>query len=226
MELQICFEDDYYIAINKPQGLMVHRSKIGTNTQQFAVQELRNQVGYHVFPVHRLDRKTSGVLVFAKKAEHVAALQKTFQESSTKKRYLAIVRGHFPASIEVDHPLTNDKGKVQEALSIFNCLKQTELPIPQGKFSTSRYSLIEAFPITGRTHQLRKHLNHLRHPIIGDRPHGCNKQNRFFLEKWGLTNMLLHAESLTFIHPYSQETVPIEVTPPDVFLDFLKVLKF
>jgi tRNA pseudouridine65 synthase len=224
--LTICYEDDYYIAINKPQGLLVHRSKISQDTDVFAVQELRNQVGYHVFPVHRLDRKTSGVLMFAKKAEYVAPLQTTFQDKSTQKRYLAIVRGFFPNTIEVDHPLTNDNGKTQDAHSIFNCLSQSELPIPFGKFPTSRYSLIEAFPLTGRMHQLRKHLNHLRHPIIGDRPHGCNKQNKLFLEKWGLEEMLLHANNLEFIQPFSKNQIQIEALPPSVFKKFINLLKF
>lgn len=222
--LTICYEDDYYIAINKPQGLLVHRSSISRDATTFAVQHLRDQVGYHVFPVHRLDRKTSGVLVFAKDAKHVAPLQAALTDTSTQKRYLAIVRGFFPEHLEVKHPLTNDKGKIQEAHSVFNCLTQTELPIPQGKHPTSRYSLIEAFPITGRTHQLRKHLNHLRHPIIGDRPHGCNKQNRLFLERWNLTNMLLHAKSLKFVHPHTNQVVFIEAELPEVFVEMAGVL--
>lgn len=222
--LEVCYEDENYIAINKPQGLLVHRTKLSHGATTFAVQELRNQVGYHVFPIHRLDRKTSGILLFAKSRDAVAKMQTTFQHLDTTKRYLAIVRGHFPSSIEVNHPLTNADGKQQEALSHFYCIRQTELPIPFGKHSTSRYSLIECFPTTGRMHQLRKHLNHLRFPIIGDRPHGCNKQNKLFLEKWGLKEMLLHANDLYLTHPITKKEIHISATPPEVFQKYTALL--
>lgn len=224
MKLEIIYEDEYLIAINKPHGLLVHRSSIATNTDVYALQLLRDQVGYHVFPVHRLDRKTSGVLLFSKTAEFVSKMQAQLQEDSSVKKYTAIVRGYFPEEISVEYPLTNDKGKTQEATTLFKCIQQVEIEQPLGKHSTSRYSLIEAFPKTGRMHQIRKHLNHLRHPIIGDRPHGCNKQNRLFLEKWQLNSMMLHAHELTFIHPTSKDTVQIEADCSEEFVRISKVL--
>lgn len=226
MNFEIIYEDEYLIAINKPHGLLVHRSSIATNTDLYALQLLRNQVGYHVFPVHRLDRKTAGVLVFSKTAEFVAPMQQTLHEESTAKRYQAIVRGFFPEEIIVDYALTNDKGKTQEAITLFKCIQRTELPIALGKHQTSRYSLIEAYPKTGRMHQIRKHLNHLRHPIIGDRPHGCNKQNKLFLEKWQLNTMLLDAKELTFIHPASRETIHIKADYSEEFVRISTALFF
>lgn len=226
MNLKIIYEDEYLIAINKPHGLLVHRSSIATNTDLYALQLLRNQVGYHVFPVHRLDRKTAGVLVFSKTAEFVAPMQQTLHEESTAKRYHTIVRGFFPEEIIVDYALTNDKGKTQEAITLFKCIQRTELPIALGKHQTSRYSLIEAYPKTGRMHQIRKHLNHLRHPIIGDRPHGCNKQNKLFLEKWQLNTMLLDAKELTFIHPASRETIHIKADYSEEFVRISTALFF
>lgn len=193
--LEILYQDDYFVAINKPHGLLVHRTGIATDATEFALQLLRDQLGRYLYPVHRLDRKTSGVLLFAFDKQTNTQLQAQLHEPSSQKKYIALVRGYFPDRITVDHPLTNDRGKTQEAITDFECLEQIELPVPLGNFETSRYSLIAAYPCTGRMHQIRKHCNHLRHPIIGDRPHGCNKQNRLFKEQWQLTNMLLHAQS-------------------------------
>lgn len=217
MTLEIIYEDDHLIAINKPHGLLVHRSSIATNTAIYALQLLRDQVGYHVYPIHRLDRKTAGVLLFSKTAEFVAQIQTNLQDDSSIKKYTAFVRGYFPQEITLDYPLTNDKGKTQEAITQFKCLNHYELDIPLGKHTTSRYSLIEAYPKTGRMHQIRKHLNHLRHPIIGDRPHGCNKQNRLFLERWQLNSMLLNAREMSFSHPILNEKVIITANQSDEF---------
>lgn len=194
--LEILYQDKNIVAINKPNGLLVHRSRIATDATEFALQILRDQLGKYVYPVHRLDRKTSGVLLFAFDAITTKELQAELQSPSSQKIYKAIVRGYFPDRITVDYPLTNDRGKTQEAVTHFSCLKQVELPIPLGKYPSSRYSLIMAQPQTGRMHQIRKHCNHLRHPIIGDRPHGCSKQNRFFKQQWNMTKMLLHAEKV------------------------------
>ncbi len=216
--LPILFQDQYIVAINKPAGMLVHRSSIAADAEVFVLQELRNQLGgRHIYPVHRLDRKTSGVLVFALDSATAALLQQNMEAESSQKIYRAIVRGYFPDEIACDRALTNDRNKTQEAFTRFRCLSRCELPIAFGAHSSSRYSLIEAMPITGRQHQIRKHLNHLRHPIIGDRPHGCNKQNRLFKERWGLTQMLLHAASLSLLHPHNGEGLCIEALASDEF---------
>lgn len=218
------YQDDFLVAINKPAGLLVHRTKLARDAREFALQLLRDQLGYHVFPIHRLDRKTSGVLLFAKHADFVHPFQLAMQEINTQKRYVAIVRGFFPEEMFVDHPLINEKGKEQDAITHFRLLQQIEIPLPFGKFETSRYSLIEALPKTGRMHQIRKHLNHIRYPIIGDRPHGCNKQNSLFLKEFSLTKMLLHAESITLMHPFSNEEMMITVALPAHFLEIMERL--
>ena len=223
-ELEIVYEDDFLIAINKPAGLLVHRTKLALDAEEFALQLLRNQVGYQVFPIHRLDRKTSGVLLFAKHPDFVHPFQLTLQETSTQKRYVAIVRGFFPKEILVDHALINEKGKEQNAITEFRLLKQVEIPLAFGKFETSRYSLIEAFPKTGRMHQIRKHLNHLRHPIIGDRPHGCNKQNKLFLKEFNLSKMLLHAESIELKHPFSNDVMKMNAEFPEHYVEMMELL--
>ena len=224
--LEILYEDDFIIAINKPAGLLVHRSKLARDVKEFALQMLRNQVGYHVTPIHRLDRKTSGVLLFAKQQAFVSEFQSILQDEKTQKRYIAIVRGFFTKEILVDYPLLNETGKSQDALTAFRLLQQVEISLVHGKFQTSRYSMIEAFPKTGRMHQIRKHLNHLRHPIIGDRPHGCNKQNALFLKEYQLEKMLLHAESLNFHHPFLDEQIKIEAGFPKHFNEMIEKLGF
>ncbi len=218
MDLEIIYQDENLVAINKPNGLLVHRSPIAADASEFALQMLRDQIGHHVFPIHRLDRKTSGVLLFSLDKETAKLVQDEFLQNLVSKKYLAIVRGFFPEKIKVDYPLINDRNKKQEAVTSFYNNKHTELDIPFGKHPTSRYSLITAFPQTGRQHQIRKHLNHLRHPIIGDRPHGCNKQNKLFKEKWNMITMLLHAEELKFKHPYDGKEVILQASLNEEFL--------
>lgn len=223
--LEILYQDDYLVAINKPNGLLVHRSPIASDAQEFALQLLRNQIGRFVYPVHRLDRKTSGVLLFGLNKETTRLLQKGIEEKETLKEYQAIVRGYFPEQITVDYALTNDRGKQQEAITIFQRLKTTELAIPFGKHTTSRYSLIMVQPQTGRMHQIRKHCNHLRHPIIGDRPYGCNKQNRLFKERWQMNTMLLHARKLVLIHPVNDKKLLIKAGFPAEFQRMQEILQ-
>jgi tRNA pseudouridine65 synthase len=191
--LDILFRDEHLIAINKPHGLLVHRSPIAADVQEFAVQTLRDQINQWVTPVHRIDRKTGGILLFALDKETEIAMHKQFMEGAVHKKYLAIVRGYTPDSEAIDYPLRKENGTLQEAHTDYITLQKVELPIPLGNHPTLRYSLIEATPTTGRMHQLRKHLAHVLHPIIGDRPHGCNKQNRLWKERWEMTTMLLHA---------------------------------
>ena len=208
--LEILYQDEFIVAINKPHGLLVHRTKIAQDANEFAIQLLRDQLGQKVYPVHRLDRKTSGILLFALSPEVNSLLQKMFMGKEVKKKYIAIVRGHSPQSETIDYPLTNDVGMLQEAITHFRTLHKTECDFPSCKFATSRYSLIEITPETGRFHQIRKHLAHLRHPIIGDRPHGCNKQNKFFLERFSMNTMLLHAKELSLCHPVTNEVLIIK----------------
>ncbi|MGZ3778192.1 MAG: pseudouridine synthase [Mucilaginibacter sp.] len=208
--LTVLFRDEHLIAINKPHGLLVHRSSIAADVEEFALQLLRDQVGKTVYPVHRVDRKTGGVLLFGFDKSTEIAMQKQFSANQVSKRYLAVVRGHTPDTEDIDYPLRKENGTLQDAFTTYKTLHRAQLDVPLGKHTTSRYSLVEAAPATGRMHQLRKHFAHIFHPIIGDRTHGCNKQNKLFKEKWEMETMLLHASSLTFSHPVTGETVVIE----------------
>lgn len=215
--LEIVYQDDHLIAINKPHGLLVHRSSIANDAKEFALQLLRDQVNRHVSPVHRLDRKTGGLLLFAFEKDVEIAMHQQFQNGEVQKKYLAVLRGYAPDSGEIDYPLAKENGTMQEAFTAYVTLKRAEIDVAFGKHATSRYSLVEATPTTGRMHQLRRHFAHIFYPIIGDRKHGCNKQNKFFKEEWEMTTMLLHASELIFNHPVTKEKIELKASVQDEF---------
>lgn len=222
--LEIIFQDEHLVAINKPHGLLVHQSPIARDAEEFALQLLRDQIGQNVWPAHRLDRKTGGLLLFALNKEVNALLQGLFRENKIKKRYLAIVRGFTPDEMEIDYPLRKENGTMQDAFTKFKTLNKAEIPVAFGNHLSSRYSLIEAAPETGRMHQLRKHFAHIHHPIIGDRPHGCNKQNKLFKETWEMDTMLLHASELEFEHPVTHQQLHFKASFQSEFLRMKEML--
>lgn len=224
--LDIIYEDDHFIAINKPNGLLVHRTRIAEEKKEFALQMLRDQLGYHVFTVHRLDRGTSGVLLFAKSAEAATPLTKAFEDKQVEKVYYAIVRGYTQASATIDNPIKPDKDHKhkapQDAVTHYTRLASIELPIPVGRYLTSRYSLVRVVPETGRMHQIRKHFAHARHYIVGDKRHGDWRHNKMFLEELQSPYLLLHAASVAFTHPYSGERIKIKAVPPENMLNLCR----
>ena len=222
--LEIIYQDEYLCAINKPHGLLVHRSFIASDASEFAIQLLRDQLGMRVYPGHRIDRKTGGVLVFGLVKEMDAALQKLFMDQQVQKTYLALVRGYTDDTDHIDYPLRKENGTLQEAVTRYRTLSRSEVAIPSEKHPTSRYSLVEVKPETGRMHQIRKHFKHIFHPIIGDRPHGCNKQNRLFVEKFDMHTMLLHAQRLRFNHPVTGEPLEIEAPLQGEFVRMIREL--
>ncbi|RMG18450.1 MAG: pseudouridylate synthase [Bacteroidetes bacterium] len=197
----ILLEDEWLVAINKPCGILVHRTPISQDTIS-VLQLLRAQVHQRLYPIHRLDRPTSGVLLFAKTRQAAAFLSEQFREHKVRKIYWAIVRGFLPAEGLIDHPVKTERDPGgQPAITHFRCLAQQELPVAVGRYPTARYSWAEAHPKTGRKHQIRKHFAHLSHPVIGDKRYGDNKHNAFFSTQLGIERMLLHARSLEFVHP-------------------------
>ncbi|MBK7937086.1 MAG: pseudouridylate synthase [Lewinellaceae bacterium] len=199
----ILYEDDEYVAIDKPWGILMHRTRISEDTV-FVVQLLRDQLGQRVYPVHRLDRGTSGALVFGKTAEAAGKLGEQFMDKTVTKKYIAIVRGWIDEKGKIDYALADpDSGKgMLEAITHYTCLGQSEIDAPIGlRYPTARFSLVAAMPETGRRHQIRKHFAHINHPIIGDKKHGDVKQNTYFREVFQMRRMLLHASELVFQHP-------------------------
>lgn len=224
--LEIIYQDEDLIAINKPHGLLVHQSSIARDATEFALQMLRDQVGKHVSPVHRLDRKTSGILLFALNKEAEISMHQQFMNNETNKKYISILRGFTPETMDIDYPLAKENGTMQDAYTSFKTLEHAEVDVAFGKFSTSRYSLIEANPTTGRMHQLRRHFSHILHPIIGDRTHGCNKQNKFFKDTWDMTTMLLHASELEFKHPTSGLPIHLKASIQSEFKRVMGIMNF
>jgi len=220
--LEILFENDDLIAVNKPHGLLVHRSRIAPDVHEFALQILRDQIGKPVWPVHRLDRKTSGVLLFTKAKELNSVVQQIFQNREIKKVYLALVRGFMPEEGTIDYAISNNSAP-KDAITHYTRLQNFEIDFPIGDFPTSRYSLLRVEPETGRFHQIRKHMKHISHPIFRDRPHGCNKQNRCWKKEFGLMKMLLHAQSLEF--EYNEEIIQIEAKKSEEFERVLQIMK-
>lgn len=209
-DLSILYHDQYLVAVNKPPGMLVHRTSMAYGASTFVLQVLRNQLNQKVYPVHRIDRKTSGVLLFALDPQSNQHMQTLFAQNKINKNYIAIVRGYTEENGIIDYPLQREDGMIQEAITTYKTIGRCELPVASGKNPTSRYSLVEVKPLTGRTHQIRRHFAHIFHPIIGDRPHGCNKQNKLFKEKWNMTTMMLHAKSLEFTHPFTGINIQIE----------------
>jgi len=218
--LTILYRDEHLIAIDKPSGLLVHRTVLDWTETRFALQLLRDQIGRRVYPVHRLDRGTSGVLLFALDSDTSRALAKRFESGTVGKRYLAVVRGHPPESGEIDHALLRLKDDVdflgqkviqteQDAFTRYRTLATAEIPVQVDRYPSSRYALVELEPVTGRRHQLRRHMKHISHPIIGDATYGKGRHNRLFGELYDSHRLLLVCRMLEFAHPHSGETITL-----------------
>lgn len=221
--LEIIYQDDYFVAVNKPAGMLVHRSWLDKHETQFVMQTLRDQIGQHVFPLHRLDRPTSGVLIFALSSEVASQVMPMFANHEMEKTYHAIVRGWIEESGRLDYALKVELDKIadkhasqekeaQEAITDYWPLAKVEIPHSTGKFPTTRYCLMEMKPLTGRKHQLRRHMAHLRHPIVGDTTHGDGKHNKLYREVYDSHRLLLHASRLEFVHPFTKESLVISAS--------------
>lgn len=210
MPLNILYQDAHYVAIDKPAGLLVHRSPISRD-RVFALQTLRDQLGRHVFPIHRLDRATSGVLLFGLSAEAARHMAVAFETQAVDKHYLAVARGWVDEQGLIDHPVADEEGSgiAQPARTRYRCLATVELPVAVDRYPSSRYSLVDVTPETGRRQQIRKHFKHISHHLIGDTTHGNGRHNRFFRERLDLRNLLLRSASLSFTHPYRSDRMTI-----------------
>lgn len=218
MYIKILFRDDHYIAVDKPAGMLVHRSRIAEGERVFLLQSLRDQIGQWVYPVHRLDRPTSGVILFALSSEAARQMCAVFEQRTVSKEYLAIVRGYTEKRGHIDYALKEEPHlEAQEAITDYERIATVELPIPVGRYNTARYSLVRVRPLTGRMRQIRKHFHHIFHPLIGDTSHGEGRHNRLFREHFDCQRLLLHAHRLTLPHPVSGELLTIEASLPAEF---------
>ncbi|MDE8557244.1 tRNA pseudouridine(65) synthase TruC [Pantoea vagans] len=218
--LEILYQDEWLVAVNKPSGWLVHRSWLDRHETVFVMQTVRDQIGQHVFTAHRLDKPTSGVLLMGLSSEVGRLLSLQFEQHQMQKTYHAVVRGWLESSGTLDYPLVEELDKIadrhateariaQPAVTDYQSLATVEMPVGIGRYPTSRYSLVEMAPKTGRKHQLRRHMSHLRHPIIGDSAHGDLRQNRGAAEHFGANRLMLHASSLALTHPVTGEPLLI-----------------
>ena len=227
------YRDPWLLAVHKPAGLLVHRSPIDKHETEFALQYARAlNGGEHVYPVHRLDRPTSGVLLFARNPDTARTVGQAMMAGEVSKTYLAVVRGWTPESGTIDHPLKDEpedrrlrgtEQPVREALTHYRRLATTEIPVEIEGYPTSRYSLVELYPKTGRKHQLRRHMKHINHPIIGDANHGRGRHNRYFAERFGQGRLMLAATELVLTHPVTGEELVLKAPPEQSFMDVLSI---
>ncbi len=216
--MRILYQDDELVAVDKPPGLLVHRTGLDAGETRFALQLLRDQLGRAVWPVHRLDKGTSGVLLFALDAETARLAARAFEApDAVHKTYLAMVRGWPDAQGWIDHPLKRleddaraGRMQVQPARTHYHTLQRHELPLAQGGFPTTRCALVALQPLTGRRHQLRRHMKHIAHPILGDATHGKGPLNREVARLLGLQRLWLHAQRLALPHPAGGRLLQIE----------------
>jgi tRNA pseudouridine65 synthase len=222
--IDILYQDDALIVVNKPANLAVHRSKMVGNADEFLIDLLREQVGDNVYLAHRLDRATSGVLLVARSKDVAAALGEQFMGRSVHKQYLVVVRGWpDPVEGEIDYPLpgSRETGPRREAHTRYRRLATIEVPIELGRYPQQRYALLLAEPESGRFRQIRKHLAHIHHPVIGDCQHGRGDHNRLYKQHFGCHRMLLHAWRLRFMHPVTGAPMTIEAPLDDAYTNLL-----
>lgn len=224
-KLTILFQDSHLVAIHKPSGLLVHRSRIAAGETRSAMTELRDQLGQWVYPVHRLDRSASGVLIFGLSSESASGLARQFREHAVRKTYLAAVRGWPEEEGTVDKPLRSSlqykqgdtEADLAPAVSHYRVLCKAEIPVATGRYATSRIALVRVSTDTGRRHQVRKHLSSISHPILGDTVYGDGRYNRLLRERFGAHRLMLLGESIEFAHPTTGERMRIEAQPEEEF---------
>jgi tRNA pseudouridine65 synthase len=216
-EIPVLFRDSHLVAVHKPAGLLVHRNA-HAGREPFLLQILRDQLGQRLYPVHRLDRPTSGLMIMALSSQSAHALALQFADQEVAKTYLAVTRGFTPPQGLIDNPLKSESGALQEAQTEFTRLATAEIPHPVGPNPSARFSLVRIHPRTGRTHQIRRHFAHIRHPLIGDVLRGDGHQNRFSREYFGLHRLLLASVELTFRHPEDNSQMTLTCPPAQELL--------
>ncbi|MES3004348.1 MAG: pseudouridine synthase [Pseudomonadota bacterium] len=201
--LRILHLDPDLVAIDKPAGLLVHPSALDAHEERTALRTLQHQMGERLFPLHRLDKATTGVLIFARNAQAARRWGAAFESGGVAKRYVALVRGWPAESGEIDYALARDPelpsaGQARiSAVTRYLRLTCFDWPFSaDGLHPTSRYALVEVTPLTGRRHQIRRHFKHIAHPLVGDTTHGKTVHNRAVAQWLGMQRLWLHAASV------------------------------
>lgn len=226
--ISVIYRDEDLVVVHKPSGLLVHPTRQDRHTRGSLMQQLRDQLGQWVYPVHRLDKQTSGLLIMALHQDAARTLSAAFAAREVEKTYQAVVRGYIEDEALIDYPLpylwdrkTAPLGRAdkapQSAQTRYERWGKVELPFPVGRYETARFSWVALYPLTGRNRQLRRHMKHIFHPIIGDKKHGDHRQNRFMASYLETTDLLLQATRLAFKQPVSGKPLLIEQAPRGAF---------
>ena len=237
-EIEIIYQDDQFLAVNKPEGLLVHKTNIDKYETRYLLQELRDQIGKYLYPVHRLDKPTSGLILFALNPETAAFLQKQIEDNTAKKDYLLVCRGYCPENGTIDHPLKpidefkskrkkpKEQKPAKSATTTFKRLNIIELPVSIDKYPSSRYSFVKARILTGRKHQIRRHFKHISHPIIGCPKYGKSTHNKYFSEQLETPRLLLHSYQMTIKNPLTDEEIQLPAPLNGSFKAILEEFKW
>lgn len=216
--LPLLYRDDDIVAIDKPAGLLVHPTRLDAHEERSALKLLRDQLGEHLWPLHRLDKGTSGVLLFARHGAAAREWGLAFEQGRVAKGYRALVRGWPDAAGEIDHPLARDPelpsaGQVLlPAVTRYRRIATFEWPFAvDARHATTRYALVDVEPLTGRRHQIRRHFKHIAHPLVGDATHGKGVHNRAVAAWLGVQRLWLHACWIAL--PRSDALLRIEAPP-------------
>ncbi len=231
--LDILYQDEALVVINKPAGMMTHRSRIAEDDEPSAMELLRDQLGSWVYPIHRLDRATSGALIFGLDQDNARVLHESLAQGQVQKTYWAITRGHAPKEQLIDRALKEKRDRItdkkaqldkapQEARTLVQTLAHLTLPVELGRYPSARFSLVEVKPLTGRRHQIRRHLAGINYPLIGDTTHGRGEQNRFFRTHFNSYRLLLAAVNLKFTHPITAKVLDINAPLSGEMADFCR----
>lgn len=225
MSVTVIFEDEYILCVCKPNNMLVHHAHHSRNVveETSLLQDVFNERGIKVYPIHRLDRKTSGIILLAKEKDYVSKFQDLFTSNEIEKKYYGIVRGFSPETKVINSPVKGRDANIhKEALTNLQTLAKITLDIPVKPYDSSRYSLVELLPKTGRMHQLRVHANKISHPLIGDPKYGDKNHNLMFEKEFGCSNLFLHAGQLKFNHPFTNEQLILTAEFPKDWLDIFK----
>ncbi|MFK8060242.1 MAG: pseudouridine synthase [Polaribacter sp.] len=222
MSITVVFEDEYVLCVRKPNNMLVHHAHHSRNVadETSLLQQIQEERGLKVYPIHRLDRKTSGIILLAKETQFVSKFQELFTKNEIQKTYYGIVRGFSPDEKKIDSPVKGrDANMHKEALTYLQTLEKITLNIPIKPYDSSRYSLVALKPETGRMHQLRVHTNKISHPLIGDPKYGDKNHNVMFDQHFRWNNLFLHAATLEFKHPFTSEELSLKASFPKDWID-------
>jgi len=224
-EIEIVYKDEWLEIVNKPSNLIVHHSKYARNLDEESLCQLINNNNSvdTLHPIHRLDRKTSGLIIFAKDKTIIPLFQELFDQQKVQKTYIALVRGFIDGAGILNFPIRADEDVIyKEAETHYQALHSLEIDIPVVPYSTARYTFLQLHPKTGRMHQLRKHMNKFSHPIIGDPKYGNRHHNHMFIDELEIFNLFLHAQTLEFSHPMTKENIRITARFPSFWYQMVK----